>query len=101
MGCKFSLNSLCYCPRTPIISKTEAPIVTLVIPAEEKRFAPNALLANIAKGRTIGSFRKNQTVFAQGTRCDSVFYIQKGKAKLTKKPWQKWWARLDRGSATL
>jgi hypothetical protein len=101
MGCNFTLNSLCYHPRTLIISKTEALIVTLVIPAEEKRFGPNALLANIAKGRTTESFRKNQAVFAQGTPCDSVFYIQKGKAKLTKKPWQKWWARLDRGSATL
>jgi CRP-like cAMP-binding protein len=75
--------------------------VTLVIPAEEKRFAPDAFLANIARGRAIESFRKNQTVFAQGTSCDSVLYIQKGKVKLTKKPRQKWWARLDRGSATL
>jgi CRP/FNR family cyclic AMP-dependent transcriptional regulator len=57
--------------------------VTLVIPAAEKRFDPDAFLANIAKGRTIESFRKNRTVFAQGARCDSVFYIQKGKVKLT------------------
>jgi hypothetical protein len=60
MGCNFTLNSLCYHPRTPIISKTEALIVTLVIPAEEKRFAPDALLADIAKGRTTESFRQNQ-----------------------------------------
>jgi hypothetical protein len=35
------------------MSKTEATIVTLVIPAEEKRFDPDAFLANIAKARTI------------------------------------------------
>jgi CRP/FNR family transcriptional regulator, cyclic AMP receptor protein len=47
------------------------------------QFDPNEFLATIAKGRTILSFRKNQTVFAQGAQCDAVFYIQKGKIKLT------------------
>ena len=35
------------------------------------------------KGRTIGNYRKGQVVFSQGDPGDAVFYIQKGKAKLT------------------
>jgi CRP/FNR family cyclic AMP-dependent transcriptional regulator len=46
-------------------------------------FDPDEFLATIAKGRTIGSFYKKQTIFAQGAPCDAVFYIQKGTVKLT------------------
>jgi CRP/FNR family transcriptional regulator, cyclic AMP receptor protein len=49
----------------------------------KRDFDPDEFLATVAKGRTILSFRKNQTVFAQGAHCDAVFYIQKGKVKLT------------------
>ena len=34
-------------------------------------------------GRKIAAFPKNQTVFAQGDSSDAVFYIQKGKVRLT------------------
>jgi len=34
-------------------------------------------------GRKIAAFRKKQTIFAQGGSADAVFYIQKGKVKLT------------------
>ena len=34
-------------------------------------------------GRTISKYRKNQTVFTQGDPADAVFYIQKGKVKIT------------------
>ena len=34
-------------------------------------------------GKTILEFRKNQHVFEQGDVADTVFYIQKGKVKLT------------------
>src|SRR6478736_10090196 len=40
-------------------------------------------LAKAAVGRTIESYQKKQTVFAQGDRADSLFYIQEGKVKLT------------------
>jgi CRP/FNR family transcriptional regulator, cyclic AMP receptor protein len=40
-------------------------------------------LAKAAAGRTIESYQKKQTVFAQGDRADSLFYIQEGKVKLT------------------
>jgi CRP/FNR family transcriptional regulator, cyclic AMP receptor protein len=46
-------------------------------------FDPNDFLAKIGEGRTIFTYRKNQKVFSQGDRADSVFYIQKGKVKVT------------------
>jgi CRP/FNR family cyclic AMP-dependent transcriptional regulator len=52
-------------------------------PKKLNQFDPDEFLATIAKGRTILSFRKNQTVFAQGAQCNAVFYIQRGRVKLT------------------
>ena len=46
-------------------------------------FDPNTFLATIGEGRKIVSFQTKQTVFAQGHPADAVFYIQKGKVKLT------------------
>jgi CRP/FNR family cyclic AMP-dependent transcriptional regulator len=34
-------------------------------------------------GRSVSSSRKSQRVFSQGGSADSVFYIQKGKAKVS------------------
>jgi len=51
--------------------------------AKRSQFDPRTFLAIIGEGRTILSFRKKQTIFAQGDACDGVFYIQKGKVKLT------------------
>jgi CRP/FNR family transcriptional regulator, cyclic AMP receptor protein len=46
-------------------------------------FDPNTFLATIGEGRKMVSFQAKQTVFAQGHPADAVFYIQKGKVKLT------------------
>ena len=46
-------------------------------------FDPKSFLARIGDGRSIGKYRKGQVVFSQGDAGDAVFYIQKGKAKLT------------------
>ena len=48
-----------------------------------RTFDPKAFLACIGDGRSIGKYRKGQVVYAQGDTADAVFYIQKGKAKLT------------------
>ena len=34
-------------------------------------------------GRSISKYRKNETVFSQRSSADAVFYIQKGKVKVT------------------
>src|ERR1019366_8669716 len=46
-------------------------------------FDPKAYLAKVGAGKTILKFEKNQHVFEQGDVADAVFYIQKGRVKLT------------------
>src|SRR5580698_4544509 len=46
-------------------------------------FEPGEFLAKVGGGRTIAKYRKNQKLFAQGDAANSVFYIQKGKVKIT------------------
>ncbi len=47
------------------------------------RFDPKSFLAKVGEGRTISKYRKDQIVFSQGEPADAVFYIQKGKVKIT------------------
>lgn len=46
-------------------------------------FDPKTFLATIGDGRKILHFEKDQAIFAQGGATDAVFYVQKGKIKLT------------------
>jgi CRP/FNR family cyclic AMP-dependent transcriptional regulator len=48
-----------------------------------KKFDPKTFLSTIDGGRKITAFLKKQTVFVQGDSADAVFYILKGKVKLT------------------
>src|ERR1700692_1179624 len=50
---------------------------------KKRDFDPNTFLATIGEGRKVASFPKKQTIFAQGDAADAVFYIQKGKVRLT------------------
>jgi CRP/FNR family transcriptional regulator, cyclic AMP receptor protein len=46
-------------------------------------FDPKTFLANVGEGKTITNYRKGEVVFAQGEPANAVFYIQKGRVKLT------------------
>jgi CRP/FNR family cyclic AMP-dependent transcriptional regulator len=48
-----------------------------------RRFDPAVFLETAAKGRVISTHAKKQVIFAQGDVADSVFYIKKGKVKVT------------------
>ena len=48
-----------------------------------REFNPNTFLATIGEGRQNLTFAKKQGIFTQGDPADAVFYIQKGKVKLT------------------
>ena len=50
---------------------------------KEVPFDPVVFLATVDGGRTISKYRKNETIFRQGDPADAVFYIQKGKVKIT------------------
>jgi CRP/FNR family transcriptional regulator, cyclic AMP receptor protein len=62
----------------------EKPLMAPSVPAKKKRdFDPRKFLATIGEGRKVVLFVKKQTIFTQGGAADAVFYIQKGKVKLT------------------
>ena len=46
-------------------------------------FDPKTFLAKVGEGKTISKYQKDQIVFSQGDAADAVFYIQRGKVKLT------------------
>jgi CRP/FNR family transcriptional regulator, cyclic AMP receptor protein len=46
-------------------------------------FDPKAFLASVGEGRTIRRAREGQVIFSQGDPADALFYIQKGKVKVT------------------
>ncbi|HSD33228.1 MAG TPA: cyclic nucleotide-binding domain-containing protein, partial [Gemmatimonadales bacterium] len=51
----------------------------------QKKDVPLDLRTYLAKSRggTTKEYRKKQNIFSQGSRADAVFYIEKGKVKLT------------------
>jgi len=52
-------------------------------PSKTRIFDPKTFLAQTGLGRTITAYPKNKAIFVQGEPSDAVFYIQKGRAKLT------------------
>ena len=48
-----------------------------------RRFDPALFFATAAKGRTISKHRKSEIIFSQGDNADAVFYIKKGRVKVT------------------
>jgi CRP/FNR family transcriptional regulator, cyclic AMP receptor protein len=52
-------------------------------PRGTRRFDPLLFLETAAKGRVVSKHSKKHAIFAQGEAADSVFYIQKGKVKVT------------------
>src|SRR5579871_6816185 len=46
-------------------------------------FDPQAFLATIGEGRKIQIFPKKQAIYTQGDLADAIFYIQRGKVRLT------------------
>ena len=41
------------------------------------------LLVAVGQGRTTRDYRKSQPIFSQGDRADAVFFVHRGKVKLT------------------
>jgi CRP/FNR family cyclic AMP-dependent transcriptional regulator len=82
-------------PRRPwLISVTESvalpPDANWPVPEEVRMgkqaktaFDARDFLVQVGAGKTILEFVKNENIFAQGEVADAVFYIQKGKVKLT------------------
>src|SRR6202011_4244022 len=52
-------------------------------PKKKLDFNPHAFLSTIGKGRDMVSFQKKDSIFAQGDTTDGLFFIQKGKIRLS------------------
>lgn len=52
-------------------------------PREPIAFDPNLLLSKLGTAKTVHQFRDKQAVFSQGDPADAIFYVQKGRVKLT------------------
>jgi CRP/FNR family cyclic AMP-dependent transcriptional regulator len=55
-----------------------------MVPAKKQRdFDPTKFLATIGECRKAVVFSRKQTIFTQGDRADAIFYIQRGKVRLS------------------
>jgi CRP/FNR family transcriptional regulator, cyclic AMP receptor protein len=57
--------------------------MTPVAAKKNRGFDPHTFLATIGEGRNLLAVLKNQSIYAQGDQADAVFYVQKGKVRLT------------------
>jgi CRP/FNR family transcriptional regulator, cyclic AMP receptor protein len=48
-----------------------------------RKFHPKTFFTAFDGGKTVKEYSKNKVVFAQDDRCDAVYYLEKGKVKLT------------------
>jgi CRP/FNR family cyclic AMP-dependent transcriptional regulator len=51
--------------------------------ANVARFDPAVFLETAAKGRVVSAQRKGEILFSQGDDADAIFYVRKGKVKVT------------------
>jgi CRP-like cAMP-binding protein len=57
-------------------------MASVVAKAKKRPFNVEVFLTTVGRGRTVATYRKNETVFSQGDPADAVFYIQEGKVKV-------------------
>jgi CRP-like cAMP-binding protein len=50
---------------------------------KRRKFDPKTFLSTIDGGRKVEGFPRKQAIFVQGDSSDAVFYVQKGKVRLT------------------
>ena len=55
----------------------------LAVSKKRDKFDPDTFLATIGDGRRSVAVRKKQAIFTQGQAADAIFFIQKGKVRLT------------------
>src|ERR1700676_1706835 len=65
------------------LNPKEGAMTPVITTTKKRTFDPTKFLTTIGEGRKIVPVGKKQTIYAQGAACDAVFYIQKGKLRLT------------------
>jgi CRP-like cAMP-binding protein len=56
---------------------------TLVTDPKQRHFDADDFLASAGLGRSVVQLKAREAFFSQGSEADSIFYLQKGRAKLT------------------
>src|SRR5947208_15566144 len=56
---------------------------SVAVVKKNREFDPSTFLATIGEGRKTLTLGKKERIFTQGNAADAVFYIQKGKVRLT------------------
>jgi CRP-like cAMP-binding protein len=51
--------------------------------ASKRSFDPKSFLTHVGEGRSIGRYGRDRIVYSQGEPADAVFYVQKGKVKVS------------------
>jgi len=70
--------------RNGSVGHRNALVSTILMPEPTtQRFNPIAFLTESGVGRSIVQLRAKDVFFSQGSPADSIFYLQKGRAKLT------------------
>ena len=69
--------------RDPWNSRKCTTMTPIAVTKKAREFDPNIFLATIGDGRKMVLVSRKKTVFVQGDDADAVFYIQKGKVRLT------------------
>jgi CRP/FNR family transcriptional regulator, cyclic AMP receptor protein len=70
---------------SPLGTSVGEPLMTPALGASNRhhQFDPQAFLSSVGRDRTICDFSRKQTIFVQGDLSGTIFYIQKGKVKIT------------------
>jgi CRP/FNR family transcriptional regulator, cyclic AMP receptor protein len=66
-----------------VARKLNNDVLPLATFKKRRKFHPQTFVSTVEVGRRIAVFPWKQTIFFQGESSDAVFYIQKGKVKLT------------------
>ena len=74
-------DETCRCRR--FILDWEAVVQHMAPTKTKPRLNAQAFLAKVGTGRTPAEHRPAQVIFSQGDAADAIFYIHKGKVKLT------------------
>jgi CRP-like cAMP-binding protein len=71
-------------PVLPVKARAVAPTTSPGLPTEEAAaFHPHLFLTKLPNGRSNRAYKADEPVYAQGDPADAVFYIERGKVKLT------------------
>src|ERR1017187_9294557 len=70
-------------PKEPSSGLQLTQMKSVMVAKKKREFDPNTFLATIGDGRKMLAVKKRQLIFAQGDGADAIFYLQKGKVRLT------------------